>query len=121
MTELGYGHAGRQMKHGIDLVLVNQASDEFAVADVAFLEKDRLGDGVAGGIRQVVENDDPVAGIGKPVCGVGADVPGAACDQDVVVLCHFARPAPMSGLAPEAAFYSDGVSASNLASAVRRA
>ena len=70
------------MEDGVDLVAEQEASDEIVVADIAFDELGLAGNGPAKARRQIVENDDLLAGIEQLEHHVAADIASPAGHQN---------------------------------------
>ena len=66
----------------VDRMLLDQARDQLRVAGVADDELGSFGDAPGEAGREIVENDDGLAGVEKAESHVAADIAGAAGHQN---------------------------------------
>ncbi len=71
-----------EMRDGVDFMLLDEARDQFGVAEIADHEFRRFRNRPGEARRQIVENDHLLARVEKTQNHVAADIAGAACDQN---------------------------------------
>ena len=81
-NRVGNDNRGSEVNDCLDPMLTDQAGDQRLIASVADDKRGLFGHGPAKAGRQIVENDNALAGIDKLQNHVTADVAGTAGNQD---------------------------------------
>ena len=94
-NQVGNDNGGGEVNDCLDTMLTDQAGDQRLITSVADDKRGLLGYGPAKAGRQIVENDNALAGIDKLQNHVTADVAGTAGNQEP----SFAHPEyPLGGI-----------------------